>query len=229
MSSSTTNLGLVKPAYNEAADVAVINGNMDTIDTAIGTLINKTVTPQQYTSCADMFSSAPDNSFITGYTAVGAADNPTSTGNWVVLQRKVSSTYGFQFAMQSNTNSIFFRRLHGGTWYSWYSVANGYKSLTITPETGYTFTDNGSQVSETFLKFNGYFGKINTAITSPTKVASIPSTEAPSIALEIVVPISNGSTPTGFAYLTIQTNGDIKVNYMTGIGNIIFRQVLAKG
>ena len=35
MASSTTNLGLVKPAYNEAADVAVINGNMDTIDTAV--------------------------------------------------------------------------------------------------------------------------------------------------------------------------------------------------
>lgn len=35
MASSTTNLGLVKPAYNEAADVAVINGNMDIIDTAV--------------------------------------------------------------------------------------------------------------------------------------------------------------------------------------------------
>lgn len=36
MATQTTNLGLVKPAYSEAADVAVINGNMDTIDGAVG-------------------------------------------------------------------------------------------------------------------------------------------------------------------------------------------------
>jgi hypothetical protein len=37
MSSQTTNLHLVKPAYSEAADVAVINSNMDTIDTYTST------------------------------------------------------------------------------------------------------------------------------------------------------------------------------------------------
>jgi len=36
MATSTTNFGLTKPAYNEAADVAVINGNMDTVDTVMG-------------------------------------------------------------------------------------------------------------------------------------------------------------------------------------------------
>lgn len=38
MSSQTTNLNLVKPADGEAADISVINGNMDTIDTAVGDL-----------------------------------------------------------------------------------------------------------------------------------------------------------------------------------------------
>ena len=38
MSSQTTNLHLVKPADGETADIGVINGNMDTIDTAIGSL-----------------------------------------------------------------------------------------------------------------------------------------------------------------------------------------------
>lgn len=33
---TTTNLGLVKPDYDEAADIDVINDNMDTIDTAFG-------------------------------------------------------------------------------------------------------------------------------------------------------------------------------------------------
>ena len=38
MSSQTTNLHLVKPAAGETADIDVINGNMDTIDSAVGTL-----------------------------------------------------------------------------------------------------------------------------------------------------------------------------------------------
>lgn len=36
MATSTTNFGLTKPAYSESADVAVINGNMDTVDTVMG-------------------------------------------------------------------------------------------------------------------------------------------------------------------------------------------------
>lgn len=35
MSTSTTNYGLIKPAANETADIAVINQNMDTLDTKI--------------------------------------------------------------------------------------------------------------------------------------------------------------------------------------------------
>lgn len=35
MSTTTTNLGLTKPAYSDAADIADINRNMDTIDQAI--------------------------------------------------------------------------------------------------------------------------------------------------------------------------------------------------
>ena len=35
MSTTTTNLSLVKPATSEAADIAVINSNMDLVDTAV--------------------------------------------------------------------------------------------------------------------------------------------------------------------------------------------------
>ena len=38
MSSQTTNLHLVKPANGETADIGVINGNMDTIDSAVQTI-----------------------------------------------------------------------------------------------------------------------------------------------------------------------------------------------
>ena len=41
MATSTANLGLVKPDLTDIRDITVINGNMDTIDTAIRNLQNK--------------------------------------------------------------------------------------------------------------------------------------------------------------------------------------------
>ena len=38
MSSETTNLHLVKPTSADTADIGIINGNMDAIDTAVGAL-----------------------------------------------------------------------------------------------------------------------------------------------------------------------------------------------
>ena len=40
MATTTTNLGLTKPAYADDADIAVINGNMDILDTKIGAVGN---------------------------------------------------------------------------------------------------------------------------------------------------------------------------------------------
>lgn len=40
MSSQTTNLHLVKPAYSESQDIAVVNSNMDLIDAAVKTNID---------------------------------------------------------------------------------------------------------------------------------------------------------------------------------------------
>lgn len=40
MATTTTNYGLVKPSYNETADVAVINSNMDIIDTKMKEIEN---------------------------------------------------------------------------------------------------------------------------------------------------------------------------------------------
>lgn len=40
MSTTTTNLGLTKPAYSDTADIADINGNMDIIDQAIASTDN---------------------------------------------------------------------------------------------------------------------------------------------------------------------------------------------
>ena len=46
MATTTTNLGLSKPAYSDDADVAVINGNMDILDTKIGAVGNTSVQAQ---------------------------------------------------------------------------------------------------------------------------------------------------------------------------------------
>ena len=40
MAGSTTNIGLIKPTYSEDADVAIINENMDTLDSTISALDN---------------------------------------------------------------------------------------------------------------------------------------------------------------------------------------------
>lgn len=45
MSSTTTNLGLTKPAYADEADIAVINGNMDLLDAAYGAINQSTMRP----------------------------------------------------------------------------------------------------------------------------------------------------------------------------------------
>lgn len=42
MATQTTNYNLVKPSYNENADIAVVNGNMDIIDTKIKEVEDKT-------------------------------------------------------------------------------------------------------------------------------------------------------------------------------------------
>jgi hypothetical protein len=66
----TANLGLNKPTYNETADIAVINQNMDMLDTAIKAVEDKTA-------------NAPDNSVsdnAIGERTPNASLVPTSPG-----------------------------------------------------------------------------------------------------------------------------------------------------
>lgn len=70
MSTTTTNLGLVKPAGTEAADIAVINSNMDTIDTAVAAKQDAAVT---------------DIPGITYGIAAGGANSFKKVGNMVFI------------------------------------------------------------------------------------------------------------------------------------------------
>jgi hypothetical protein len=59
MSTTTTNLGLVKPALTDVADITVINSNMDAIDTAIASKANTSQLPTKVSQLTN------DEGFIT--------------------------------------------------------------------------------------------------------------------------------------------------------------------
>ena len=52
MSTTTPNLGLTKPATNESADITVINGDLDLIDSAVAGKASASALPLVFTSRA---------------------------------------------------------------------------------------------------------------------------------------------------------------------------------
>ena len=73
MSTQTPNYGLTKPTYPEPADVAVINGNMDIIDTQMKSIDDKIVTNRKYGAQRSLSSSNPTLTRI--WDAVGKVAN----------------------------------------------------------------------------------------------------------------------------------------------------------
>ena len=68
MSTTTSNLGLVKPSLSDVADITMMNENWDKLDTALGDL-NKPVQYVSYTLLASGWKgeTAPYTYTITGY------------------------------------------------------------------------------------------------------------------------------------------------------------------
>lgn len=102
MSTKTTNLELTKPAYGESADIAVINANMDTLDTAVagkvtapsGTVTANTAvvfdgtTGKAVKSSGKTLGTACSKDFTTAVTS-GSANLVTSGGVYSALNWKV--------------------------------------------------------------------------------------------------------------------------------------------
>ena len=72
MASTTTNLGLTKPAYADEADIAVLNGNMDLLDAAYGSINQSTMRPVPFaiavgdwTAITGGFSATYNTAYIT--------------------------------------------------------------------------------------------------------------------------------------------------------------------
>lgn len=94
MSSQTTNLHLVKPAYSEAADVAVINSNMDTIDTYTSTNRNSLAKAQSGLA------------YIVGNTNTTGGTLPSGTYVYVKGHSSISEGLRVTTASISNNGNI---------------------------------------------------------------------------------------------------------------------------
>lgn len=99
-----------------------------------------------------------------------------------------------------------------------------FSNITLNMTSPYTFnTGNGGCVTNGFVTIiNGYVGKINTPITTNTKIGNVPSGARPAKQAVFTVPIANSN---GYANIAIDTNGDISVDYMSTGGNIVMRGV----
>lgn len=68
MATTTTNLGLTKPAYTDSADIGVINTNMDLIDTAVGNINQSTLRDVPFAVAVSAWSGSSGN-FTANFTS----------------------------------------------------------------------------------------------------------------------------------------------------------------
>ena len=213
MATSTTNFGLTKPAYNESADVAVINTNMDTVDEVMGKNQNLAKGAQ-------------------GAIAI-VADGDThvaiTAGQYVYVRNNTHSlaeglyTASSNVSANANITSSNMTAVTGGGLNALNSKL-AWTSFTLTAESGYGWHDDGSKSNGLFTNIEGYINKINTAITFTTTVATIPSGHRPSQVKQMVVPVaSSGTVMDGWGIVAIRDTGAVDVMYMSEPGYIFLR------
>ena len=150
MASTTTNLGLTKPAYTDDADVAVINANSDIIDAAYGSLSDQ-IGPLSYLKTDDKTSAvAAINSFwdeifnvpTTTLTDVdlndtrtpgayligsGCTNTPSLNDGKLLVLNTGNANYTRQFYIGGYNVAIFTRNRYysnGWIWSSWLPLVN---------------------------------------------------------------------------------------------------------
>ena len=88
MATSTTNLGLTKPAYSDDADIADINDNMDILDAKIGAVGNTSVQNQINSASASISANAQNIGKLKDDVAItedgDTATHSISTGQYVI-------------------------------------------------------------------------------------------------------------------------------------------------
>lgn len=147
MASTTTNLGLTKPAYTDSADVAVINSNMDILDTKIGA-IGSTSVASQIGTLSEQIGPYGESQWVGNVTSIDALDslitpgrylrylniaNVGIPGGWAVID--VSALKGYdnyiQVVTYPNTGESYTRHHPtNGTWGNFNSLVNNLSQLT---------------------------------------------------------------------------------------------------
>lgn len=129
MASTTSNIGLTKPAAGEGYSLDVWNGNMDKIDAKTGVVqtdTNKTVTFDASTMAkigSWMISNYIAAKYMVTRCANNGASNPVfGTSNFGLIYSLSSANYGWAILQTDNGSlpgGILIGQLYGGTWF-WY-------------------------------------------------------------------------------------------------------------
>lgn len=102
MSSTTTNLGLTKPAYTDDADVAIINSNMDIIDTAYGSINQSTLRDVPFAVA------------VSDWSAVTGGFSATFNTAYITASSKEILTYDGSLASYAKAHIIATKKSGGG-------------------------------------------------------------------------------------------------------------------
>lgn len=146
MSTTTTNIGLVKPAYSDPMDVGVLNNNSDLLDQHIGSIESNvsslSSTSGSHTSSItalqngkqdkitptsiSIVSNANSAMTLGVYYLDGNSTNKPGTENYtlVVFPSNTSGTTCMQIAINPNGANLYFRTYGNNQWYGWRKQVN---------------------------------------------------------------------------------------------------------
>ena len=133
MASTTTNIGLTKPAGTDQALISAINGNMDIIDTKMGAVGNTSV-QGQITALSDQIANVSESTTITnlsdvpvnsqGRLSFSAGVSPTGSAGTFNYSCIGSSARRSMTAYDTITNKFYNNALGGSGWVGWTCLAD---------------------------------------------------------------------------------------------------------
>lgn len=128
MATTTTNLGLTKPTDAESLNIAVINANMDSLDSAVSGKISRS---QGLTTTTDL-NTIKTTGIYYGYNWVNGAAANIST----LIVINYSPDWVTQILHNLNGNGLYVRRYHSGTtWTDWEKISTQDDIVSVTSGT----------------------------------------------------------------------------------------------
>lgn len=160
MATTTTNLGLTKPAYADDADIAVINGNMDILDTKIGAVGNTDLQSQVTTLNSNTVKyqtpTSDANTFLDGITIVS---NPSGISNIPVAGQRCSvTTYTLLSSPARKVQHAIgienkeYKRTYTSSWSEWVSIDDNIAKRPYAYYAEPTFTDGVAEIPTETIK-----------------------------------------------------------------------------